>query len=46
LYEQAIEGRSPNMVYAKTYEQFVPELAGDARCQAIVARMNFASLAE
>ena len=46
LYEKAFDGRSPNMVYARTYEQFVPELAGDARYQAIVARMDFPPLAE
>ncbi len=46
LYEKAFEDRASNMVYARTYEQLVPDLAGNARCQAIVARMNFPSLAE
>jgi hypothetical protein len=46
LYEKAVEDRAWSMVYARTYQQLVPESAGNTRYQAIVARMNFPPLAE
>ncbi len=43
-YEKAYEDRTPNMVYAAIGPRFSPELAGNARYQAIVDRMNFPKL--
>ena len=35
-YEKAFEDRTPNMVYAAIVPRFSPELAGNARYEAIV----------
>ena len=40
-YEQAFVDRTPNMVYAPVMPLLSPELAGNARYQAIVERMGF-----
>ena len=40
-YEKAYEVRSPSMVYVAIDPRFIPELAGNARYQAIVDRMGF-----
>jgi TolB-like protein/Tfp pilus assembly protein PilF len=45
-YEKAFEDRTPNMVFARGVERSFPEIARDARYQAIVARMGFPPLAE
>lgn len=40
-YEKAFADRTPNMVYAPVLPALCPELAGNARFQAIVERMGF-----
>lgn len=40
-YEKAFEDRTPNMVYASIMPRLSPELAGNARYNAIVDRMGF-----
>ena len=40
-YEKAFEDRTPNMVYASIMPRLSPEIAGNARYQAIVDRMGF-----
>jgi hypothetical protein len=39
--QKAFHDRSPDMVYARISSRIMPQLAGSAGCQAIVARMGF-----
>ena len=40
-YEKAFDDRTPNMAYAAIIPRLSPELAGNARYNAIVERMGF-----
>jgi tetratricopeptide (TPR) repeat protein len=44
-FEKAFQERTPNMVNARGFGRNCPEIASNLRYQAIVARMNFPSLA-
>jgi hypothetical protein len=40
-FQKAFDDRSPDMVYARSSSRIMPQLAGSAGYQAIVARMGF-----